>query len=325
MDIMEECLFDSVDKNVEEAVLRDKISVNVGEIFQILMFFNRGKYLKSINLSDEIIDEDTYAFFSPSARNIIVYINAVIQRVSKEIGEFNSDKRQILEMIYFELLKSIIHEVEHSKQFVLLDSLFKKSLEKDILKLTVFNDINIINNVAKELLIKQLGRKPSKEELKIKSHKLYKEWLNLYMTYYHLVPIERLANLASYTSLSKMYNGHEKYKFYFDLSNIFRMKTLLSSYKVERGIVTSPTLVFIEHLQKSSFKRPIPFDWYSEDTRECIENVSSVLSFEDRQKYGLPLTLRELRDFEKQVKEQQKYVEKTHSIIIPEPSKKRRF
>lgn len=315
MGYMEDALFNIFDESVINAERTGKI--NLVEPLRFLSMFYKNKYFKGLNVSDTIPLDGSLAAFVPSEKNIYVYINSIVDRVQSNC----LSKKETFIMLYYELIRSLLHEIEHSKQYTLHDSIFKNSLEKDILNFTILNLSKKLSKFTLDILYKELGRKPNMAEIELKYLQLMDEWYRIYQENYLLVPMERLADFKSYATLEKMFKGKEEYKLNFEFSNTCKLKTLLVGYKVENDLVVAPTTTFIEKLQQSSFKRNTTFDWYSSDKKECLERCFNLYEFRDRIKYGLPITMDEYNKFEEKTLEKQKVLEKKYGILIEDKRK----
>lgn len=292
MVITDKILSDLFDKANNYTIKNNKLIYE--EIFDFLFVLNKNKYFKKLVVLPNIPSSGAFGDFSVSEQAIYIYVEAISRKLENDLSN-SHDRKFVISLIYNELLRCILHEIEHSKQYTLRDSLLKKSLEKNLMEYSLVNDN--YEELA-YILLKQEGRIPNITNMQEKIWLLSVLWKDFYINNYLVIPAERLAEIKTYSSLENMYKVNQKYDFLGKFANLCKIKSMIEGYKLEGNLVLAPTTIFIDKFDKTIFGGSIPFDWYSDNPVKCLDNVSKIYDFKKRLYFGLPVTLDEYKHAE---------------------------
>ena len=119
------------------------------------------------------------------------------------------------------------------------------------------------------------------------------EYKKIYNQYYRVNPIERLADINSYSTLINVLR-----KFEDDTINLYKYEliqfreVLLRGYEL-RDIFLCPTRKYLKGINQS--QAWTNFEFYNPNYLKLVANVKRMYSLPVRLKYGLPITIDEHR------------------------------
>ena len=146
---------------------------------------------------------------------------------------------------------------------------------------------------------------------------LYNIWNDAYeKKFYNTILLERLAEYTSYSTLTRTFYDKSGYEYFYLLSLAYLKNIMIRGYKLESGIITSPTITTIEFLKDNKFYYDIDLDWYTTDKRECLDNLINLYDFNTRYKYGLPISVDEYKEQVEDVRKINKKLKKKYKVVI---------
>ena len=278
----------------------------------IFMKYKTSKYLKEIKITDEEYFMGPISSYSLDEKSILLFIKNILSNVNGRFGNLDTNNSKLLFYIVFQ---SLLHEIQHSSQYCTIDSLFTKSLEKDLLCASMVPIDKLLYKHAKGQL-KCNGSNINKQTIKEQSEIIINIWKSVYFECYDYMLLERLAEFESFNTLRKIFKYKNGYEDLHYLSIVGIRSTLIKGYRLFSNISLSPTVVIMQKLQDNNFYSKIPFDWYSEDQRKCLDNVSSLYDFKTRCKYGLPISKNEYVKMKKAVQKSTDKLNEVYGIYI---------
>lgn len=323
---MEEELFKLLEEYIEESkenkklhvgnkiILSDDFLEKLYKLYAIIARYTNRKYLKGVSVYESGYQtRDDLAVYCFEEKEIKIFHQPILESISNMLKYSNFSKEMWYKMLYDKIIHSSLHEREHIQQFELMFSFFNQTFEKELLRYTnIFYDDEIINLAKKSL--RQEKKKVNDCTMNGKMEELYELVGGIYHECYDMLPIERLAEIRTYEKMMNIYGGHIGYEFFYSISEMSLKKSFLKGYKLSKDIVQSPTIVVLEKISSEVKHDVIPFSWYSDDKKECLDNVLNQFSFEDRLLYGLPITPDEYNNQEKELKKFEKKLGKFYGI-----------
>ena len=305
--IFNDCLIVNPNENHE-------YKINIYQVITTIYKYKKNKKLKKFVIIKEKSKNNSLALYAPKDKKIFIFAENLALSGINNANRRCSDQLMIL----YEFIQVLIHEIEHSRQYSLIKDSKEKSLEKQLLSMTSLFDDKMLDSFLKRY-IKESNMKVNRKEFKTMHETMYNVWDKAYKTkFYNCMLIERLAEYESYTTLLNVFNDDENFKLLKYISFAYLKNIMINGYKLEKGIVTCPTISTIEYFKENGFYRDIDFDWYDEDKNICLENITNLYDFKTRYKYGLPITITEYKDEVQKTKSANKRLKKKYGLSIEE-------
>ena len=283
-----EGLFNILDDQINATL--ENFTYKIDNLYDFIYFFNKNKYFSDLIVKPGLPDDNSFGNYDLKNKTISIYAQAIIFNRMKELEGLDNFKK--VSMVYFDLIRCLAHEIEHSKQIKLKNAILNNTLEKRLLVSNFLNDDYYIEDLAFKI-ISSKKMTPSISNIQKIIFSIKKIWCDLYHENYNSVLIERLADINAYSFLEHLYHDNPKYNLCFDYAQSNKFICYASGYKFTKEAVIAPTVDFMEKLSSTVLLKEIPFEWYDPNPLECYKNIKDLYDFKIRLKYGLPLSLDE--------------------------------
>lgn len=283
--------------NNKEIVFSDDIYLsnsfynNLYDLIEVISKYTSYKFLKKVKIKGKKFnDTTTISDYGFKDKTLLIYMSNILEYIKEEVlNKPNVDLIDYYKYLYYIIFSAILHEREHVMQYQLMISPFNQSIEKDILKFVDLFHKNRLTKLSKEKL-KQSKMKVSRVNIFNSKKEICKIYNTLYNKHYFLDPMERLAEIRSYTIMKQIFQNKDEYEYYYFLSQFKIISSIITSYDLINETVISPSISFMNKISDAITHENIPFKWYSENQIQCLENILSTLSLKERLLYGLPIT-----------------------------------
>lgn len=283
-DILELLLqYSSNHKLCDEAFFQKTLSTAIKEL-------SLEDFVNTYHICDEVSYNEENHYFSLAiyqylSKNINIFLGSIEKKNEELLKQYPYlDETELYLIKNVSILKAIFHELEHAHQMKKLQ-LFLDDLETFLLKVS-FRYIRFLQYPEIVERLKKEGFKEIEIYDSLLQSKRKDEAL------YDLNPAERIADIASINTVFQITKPiHYLYPTLSDFLNHESFNMLSKGYTLQKNIVLSPSIIYIEKSEYKNQLKEQPF--YHKNNDIMLENVCSNYSLSQRLLYGLPITVEE--------------------------------
>lgn len=281
--------------------------VDVKYIYQLISLViskrQLGNYVKKVRMINKFIKDDeslTCAQYDQYNSEIIIYyanMQVAAETLSEYYHLFNDLEKTMFKNLV--ITQYILHELEHALQYKQIMTSKNETLEIKLIRPS-FTLGSAANNKSLIELFK-------KNNISLESYENYlKENEMLYKKYYEFDPIERLAQVNSYKTLSNSLKAiKDTVPNLYEFNKAVILEEMLKGYQESWKQATCPTELYLYGTGNKNIWKSL--DFYDRNSDKLIENVKEKYDLSKRLTLGLPITLSEYANKSKALRKTNKY------------------
>lgn len=245
-------------------------------------------YIRRLKMCNKPTNEENelhLAEYSMCEKEIVVNLTGLDNYLKICYGKYSEMFNNIEKLFYGNLIVSqvILHELEHADQNKKFDS-NDMDTETRLIKISL-REVKLLKDPEAlfDVYIK-MGLTPQEVICYFQRKK------QLYKEYYDYNPIERLAQIRAYKTITdSICSLKDRLPNLYELEYASYIKNLLAGYEYDSNGLVAPTVRYMTGMNYTDSWKS--FDFYDSDPTEMMKNLSKDYNLISRFTFGLPVTV----------------------------------